>query len=131
MAISENAKERLRTATVEVLLDLRAAYLAGGASPLKHWDQLHDRLRSAARTTDSPEEWHSAMLRSLQLAAANSSACSGLKRLVDLVHELDARRAWFDLLEREHGYLIALTRLDSEKRREARTTLDHHTITGD
>jgi len=43
--------------------------------------------------------------------------------LVDLVHEVterDARREWLDLLEKEAGYLMALTKLAAEKRKEAR-----------
>jgi hypothetical protein len=43
--------------------------------------------------------------------------------LVDLVHEVterNCRSEWLDIIEREHGYLIALTRLTAEKRKEER-----------
>ena len=119
--LDEKAKERLRTQTVEVLLEFRAAYLASpGANALKHWDQLQERLRAAARTTASPEEWATKMRRDLNLGASSSS---GSRALIDLVHEVterSARREWLDLLEREHGYLIALARLTAEKRKETK-----------
>ena len=116
--LNEDVKETLRNLTVLVLLDLRAAYLAAGASPLRHWDQLLDRLRAAARTSAGVEEWHSAMCRSLQLPAPSSSACSALDELVMTVGPL--RSEWLDLLEREHGYLLAKSRLEAERRRDAR-----------
>ena len=46
--LGEDVKERLRTATVEVLLDVRAACLAAGANPLEHWNQLQNRMLAAA-----------------------------------------------------------------------------------
>jgi len=37
------------------------------------------------------------------------------------VQEVGACRAeWLDLIEREHGYLIAAARLESERRRDVR-----------
>lgn len=128
--IDETTKESLRTLTVAVLLDLRAAYLAAGASPLKHWDQLLDRMRAATRTTSSVEEWHTAVSRSLQLAAPVSSACSTLDLLVRGVG--DRRSDWLDLVEREHGYLLAAARLEAERRRDAREMMqDKITLEGE
>ncbi len=87
MAIDEQAKERLRTLTVEVLLCYRAAYLKAGASPLKHWDQLQDRMRSAARRSQTPEEWATALSRGLQLPSLNVDGKRGdvLQTLIDLL----------------------------------------------
>ena len=119
--ISEQVKELLRSRTVELLLELRAAYLASpSANSLKHWDILTERLRAAARTTASPEEWATKMRRDLNLSGPNSS---GSKALVELVHEVterNARREWLDLVEKEAGYIMALTKLSAEKRKEAR-----------
>lgn len=121
MKLDEQAKERLRTQTVEVLLDLRAAYLAtAGANPLKHWDQLQDRMRAAARTCASPEEWATKMARDLQLAAPNLSSSRSLLALVHEVTERRCARPWLDLIEREHGYLLAMARLSAEQRKAAR-----------
>lgn len=121
MKLDEQAKEKLRTETVEVLLDLRAAYLAtAGANPLKHWDQLQDRMRAAARTCASPEEWVTKMARDLQLSAPSLTSSRSLLALVGEVSERHCRREWLDLVEREHGYLLALARLAAEQRRAAR-----------
>lgn len=60
------------------------------------------------------------MRRDLNLSGPNSS---GSQALVDLVHEVTergARREWLDLLEKEAGYIMALTKLSAEKRKEAR-----------
>jgi hypothetical protein len=119
--LDEKQKEKLRTLTVELLLELRASYLASpGANTLKHWDQLQERMRAAARTTASPEEWATKMRRDLNLPAPSSSGSKALVELVHAVTEKSARRDWLDMLDKEHGYLIALTRLSAEKRKEAR-----------
>lgn len=119
--LDEKQKEALRTLTMEVLLDLRASYLGTSqANALKNWDLLQDRMRAAARTSSSPEEWATAICRGLQLPALNNSASRDLTNLVQKVAELDARGAWLDLIEAEHGYLIALARLTAEGRKEAR-----------
>jgi hypothetical protein len=117
--VDEKLREKLVTLTVEVLLVMRSAYLGtAGASALKNWDILQSRMRSAARTTASPEEWATKLQRDLQIPSLTSSSC---RALVDLVHEVTergCRSEWLDLLDREHGYLIALTRLTAEKRKE-------------
>jgi hypothetical protein len=55
--------------------------------------------------------------------------------LVDLgaaVRELGAQREWLDMLEREYGLLMAMTRLAAERQREAREQVDPETgeVTG-
>jgi hypothetical protein len=114
--LEEDQREHLVYLTVTVLLEIRRAYLAVGGSPLRHWDQITDRLRAAARTTASVPEWTTAMHRSLQLGAPSSSASSAIEALTIAVVEVGAP-AWLDLLEREHGYVIARTRLAVEQRR--------------
>lgn len=121
MQLSEDQKERLRTLTVEALLDLRAAYLGTpGANALKHWELLQNRLRSNARTSSTPEEWLTAMLRGLQLPAPSSGSSHSFRDLTDVVRELGCAREWLDLLETEFGYLIAVARGVAEQRKEAR-----------
>lgn len=116
--ISDDEMERWREATTGVMLDLRSAYLRAGASPLKHWDQLLDRMRAAARTAASVEEWHTSMSRSLQLGAPSNSASSALADLRALVGA--ARSEWLDMIEREHGLLIAMARLEAVRRKGER-----------
>lgn len=117
--LSEQQKEGLRTKTVEVLLVLRAAYLrTPQANTLKNWDLLQSRMRAAARTCVSPEEWATKIQRDLQIPALNNSASRVLTELVHAVTETGARLEWLDLIEREHGYLVAMARLCAEKRKE-------------
>jgi hypothetical protein len=119
--LDEKAKERLRTLTVEVLLVVRAAHLASpSANQLKHWDMIQDRVRSAARTSATPEEWVTTLARKLQLPTLNSSGSSAIVDLVAFVAERQCAAQWLDLIEREHGYLMALTRLAADKKREER-----------
>lgn len=119
--MEKDEQERLRTLTVEVMLALRAAYLGSpGANALKHWDLLRTRLLSAVRTSQTPEEWVTSMCRRLQLPTLNSSASSAVADLADHVRERGNASDWLSLVEREHGYLMALTRRAAEQRREAR-----------
>lgn len=124
MALNEKQKEHLRTLTVEYLLEVRRAYLMAGASPLKHWDQIQSRLLSAARRSTTADEWTTALLRGLQLPALSGSRKGGnsasrvLIELTSAVREADAAAPWLDLIQREYGLLMALTREAAEKRAE-------------
>lgn len=119
MKLDENEKEKLRTETVEVLLTIRAAYLAQGANALKHWTQLQDPMRGACRTSESPEEWFTTMLRTLQIQAAPSVSSSGcLLELSGHVRERGCAPDWLDMVEREYGLLIAMARKVAEQRRD-------------
>mgnify|MGYP000508561498 CR=1 FL=1 len=112
---SEQQKQEVRDATVKVVLAIRSAYLDSGASILTHWDQLQDRMRAAARTTASVEEWYTALVRSLQLATLTKASSSSVVELVALVG--DNRRSFLDLIEAEFGYMIARARVTLERRR--------------
>ena len=119
--IDEKKKEELRTRTVEVLLAVRAAYLGTPqANSLKHWDLLQERMRAAARTTASPEEWSTKLCRDLQLPALSKEPSRVLTDLVHYVTEHGCRNEWLDLLEAESGYLMAMCRLIAEQRKEQR-----------
>lgn len=54
----------------------------------------------------------------MMVAALSSSACSALVDLVAFVAERQCSAQFLDLIEREHGYLMALTRLAADKKRE-------------
>ena len=114
-------REMLRSLTVELLLCIRSMYLrTTGANVLKHWDQISDRLRSAARRTTNPEEWFTAMSRSLNLSSPTSDSSACLAELADFVRSRGAAGRWIALLEQEHGYLMAMTRLAAEQAKKAR-----------
>lgn len=119
MRLDNSKREALLSKTVNVMLELRSAYLAAGGSPLKHWSQLHDRLRMAARTSSGVPEWITKMTRSLQIGVPSSSLSSAVDALC---HEVECipQPAWLDLIEREHAYVMALTRLEAEDRKAQR-----------
>lgn len=119
--LDDQVKERLRTLTVEVVLAVRAEYLATpGVNVLKHWDQLQNRLRSAARTTATPEEWVTSLCRSLRLPSLHSASCSAVADLVHVVTEKRCADGWLAMIDAEYGWIMALARLSAEKTREAR-----------
>lgn len=111
-------REHLVRLTVDLLLQIRRAYLAAGGSPLRHWDQMTDRMRAAARTTATVPEWSTAIMRSLQLGAPSSSLSSAIEKLTIATIEIGAS-SFLDLIEREHGYVMARARLAADQRREA------------
>lgn len=119
--ISEAKKEKLRTLTVELMLEMRQAYLrTPGANQLKNWEILQSRMRGAARTTASPEEWASKIQVGLQVPSINNSYSKALIDLVHLTSEDNCQPEWLDLIEREHGLLIAMARLIVEERKAAK-----------
>ena len=119
MRLNEEQKERLRNLTVEVLLDVRGAYLkTPGCNVLKHYDQIQDRMRAAARQASSPEEWVTTMTRTLQLSSPTTATSHSFRDLADAVREMRAAREWLDLVEVEFGYLMAVARGAAEKRKE-------------
>lgn len=117
---NKDALEKVRELTVNLLLEVKGAALRAGANPLKHIDQIQTRVMVAARTSASVEEWYTTLARKLQLGAPSSSASSVLESLVVEVRDTIGSAGFLDMVEREHGYLIALMRLAHERVREAR-----------
>jgi hypothetical protein len=114
----EQRADAVRDAAVALLMEARAEYLANGANPLKHWDQLQDRLAAAMRTSGSAEQLVSTLRRGLNLSAP-SSAFSNAATV--LVGAMDADpMLWIGLLESELGYLMARARVEAERRKAAR-----------
>lgn len=118
--LTPEQRQQLQAATVDVILELRALYLAAGASPLKHWEQLESRIQSSTRTTTSVAEWVTAMKRGLRLSTTSRSLSSAAVKLADAVETMTARNEWLDMVGREVGYIIAMCRLEAEDRKEQR-----------
>lgn len=119
--IDEKGKERLRTLTVELLLDLRTAYLRSpGANALKVREILPNRAEAALRTCRSPEEWATRVASNLGIRAWDSSASRALLELVDHVASNDARHVWREMFQREASYWFALVWITAEERRAAK-----------
>jgi len=88
-------------------------------NPMKHWDQLTDRMRACARRAIGLEDWITMMLRSLQIASVDARFSSDVIAL--RVHVIKhGATAWLDLIDREWGYLQALARVEAERRRDLR-----------
>lgn len=118
MEPSEATKEHLTDLTVDVVMELRRQYLAGGANALKHWDQITDRMRAATRTCAGPEEWVTKLCRDLQIAAPSSSLSSAVEALTEMVRRSrGGAHAWLALVEREYAFMIARARRLAEERR--------------
>src|ERR1700734_1217422 len=122
MALDEKDKERLRTLTVEVMIELRSLYLRtyGSTVTLSHWEQLQNRMRSATRTTTGPEEWVTDLCRSLRLPAQGRLGSSATVDLVARIRERGCADEWLDLIDREWGYVMALVRMTAEQRKAAK-----------
>lgn len=114
------ALQSLRATTARLMLDLRAEFLAGGASAISHWDQLHSRFRASAMTTSSVQEFVTDVARRLRLESPSKDRCSTIDALSGLVAELDCRDEWLTLVEIEIDYIAALARLEAERRKEER-----------
>lgn len=122
MRLENSKREALLSKTVNVVLEMRRQYLANGGNSLKHWQQIHDRMRMSARTSASVAEWLTKMQRALQLSVPSSSLSSAIAQLSDEA-ECIPQPAWLDLLEREHAYIMAMARLEAEDRKAQREKL--------
>lgn len=113
--------ERLRALTIDLILEARAAHLAGPtANPLKHWDQIHDRIKSASLRSDSVPKWATELLRELGIAAPSSHLSSAILALADEVTTSDTFHGWRHLVRTEIAYLMARARAVADQRREER-----------
>lgn len=119
--LNDGQRKQLETLLVEMIIGFRAQFLRNhkGRPPLNYWEQIQNRVRSAARTTTTVSEWASAMQRGLQIEALDSWASRALVDLVAFCDEQDAHLECLDLLDRDHAMVLALVRVECEKRRDA------------
>lgn len=116
--LDERKADAVRDAAVAVMMATRAEYLAAGANALKHWDQLHDRLHLALRTSSTAEQLVTSLRRGLHLSAPSSDSSAAA---IDLVTAMDADpSACMDMLESEIGLVMARSRVEAERRRDAK-----------
>lgn len=116
--LDERKADAVRDAAVAVMMATRAEYLSAGASALKHWDQLHDRLHLALRTSSTAEQLVTALRRALRLSVPSSDSSAAMVALADAM-DADAP-AYLDMLESEIGFVMAKSRLEAERRRDAK-----------
>lgn len=110
--------EAVRDAVVGLVLELRGEALAAGMSPLTHWDQLHDRMLVAARSSESIETFVTTTRRGLRLGVPSSGSSAAAVTLAEAA-DADAQEA-IELIESEIGLVFARARLEAERRKEAR-----------
>lgn len=109
----------LTAAVVRWVLAARAEFLAQGASSLSHWEQLETRMRAAAKTTTTAPEWMARTLRGLRIVGQSRSLSLATVHLAETV---GARHgALLDLIDRETPYVLALARVEAERRKRARS----------
>lgn len=119
--LDEAKREALVAATVAFLAQVRATYLrTPGASPLKHWDVLQERVRMAGRTSSNVREWSTTLARVLRLPAPGSSLSVSLSALEDAVRAAGGDAPWLEMLDREYAYVLAELRLWCDQKRDAR-----------
>ena len=119
--LDEKRRRAIEELLVEVVLDIRAEYLrTTGCNVLKHWDQIQERVRIAARTTGSVEEWLTNLRRRLVLGAPTGNSSRSCDALVSEVRDEATQREFLDLVERRYAFVMARARRVSEERREAR-----------
>lgn len=117
---SEEARERLRDVTRDVILQMRAQYLAGGGNALTHWDHIAARVKAAIQMRSTAATWGTEMMRTLRLGSPSRSLSSALVALKNEVDEAGRSREWRSVMLSEHSLVMAEARLEAEARRDAR-----------
>lgn len=112
---NENATEETRKLLTDLLLEVKFATIRAGANPYKHIEQIQTRMQVAARQCASVEEWYTTLARKLSIGPPSSETAAILADLVGLVRDTIGASGFLDLIEKEHGYLIALMRLAHEE----------------
>jgi hypothetical protein len=108
--LDDGQKGTLRDLTVELLLQIRSEYLAAGASPLKHWDQLQEQFRAASMRSADASEWVTNIIRWCRLGAPSKSRSLATDRLVSETDGKGITGAWLDMCERDYGLIFAMAR---------------------
>ncbi len=120
MKPSPEYERKLLGLLTEFLLALRREYLATGANAITHWEQLQNRMTTAARTSVNVADWITRTRTTLRLPAPSrdSSHCSvALEREIaeESLRDADVLR----LIERRAPLLVARARVLAEERKEA------------
>lgn len=120
--LTTEQKDALVHRTVDVLLHLRAQYLANGANALKHWNQIGDRMREASATSRTVEEWTTRMMRTLQIGQQSKALSTSVVALRDEVTAQKRERDWLRMCAAEQAYIVAVAQMEAEDRKTQRET---------
>lgn len=114
----EHKLEAWRLATVTVILRMRTWAIRYGASPLKVWDMLSERVRLATRRATSVESWSSTIMRSFQISTVDAETGQALLDLAGAVGpDVDE---WLNFLGDEHQFTFAAARERFDREKKAR-----------
>ena len=111
-------REAVRDAAVSLMMETRSEFLASGANPMSHWDQLHDRLLVAMRSSETVETLVTAWRRGLRLGSPSLGCATAAQQLAETA-DADAQEM-IEMLESELGLIMARARLEAERRKAAK-----------
>lgn len=105
---------------VDLVLGVRAQYLAAyPKASLKHWDQIQERLRASARTSGTLSEMTTSLLRLLNIPAPSKATSSAVLAIESVGEEMAGHRV-MSWIESNFALIMARSRLESERRKDAR-----------
>jgi hypothetical protein len=118
--MTEQEKDGLRAITVDVLDHVARLAIRHGVKPMKLWDMVQTRMRSAARRSGNAEQWCSHLLRGMLVTTPDAAASYAIDSLVAAVGpDAIVRREWLQLIQLEGTYLLARLRVRREDKKAA------------
>lgn len=121
MELDTNAKlDAWRTGTVTVMLHFRLWAIRHGASPLKVWEMLAERLRLATRQARTVQQWCSLVMRHFRIDTMDPEST---RDMLDLVTATTGETtAWLGMVRDELPFLLCCARERFDQQRQARST---------
>jgi hypothetical protein len=128
----EDPKRQLENLLVEFVVMTRDAFVRSvkGKVPMSYWDQIQNRIRSAARTNATASEFVTSVSRKMKLGAPSSSDCLVVTRFVQFCDENGFNLTAMEFIDREIGFIIAMARqiIDARKKERETTSLSREAI---
>lgn len=122
--LNSTTMEAWEVCTIDVLLRLRTWAIRYGASPLRSWDMLSERVRLATRRATTVADWVNTVMRSFRISSVDSDTSAAIVELSAIVGPDDVQE-WLTWVETSHQFLMAAARMrfDHEKKsRKAKPT---------
>jgi len=117
--------ELFRERTRDVILAMRAQYLASGANALTHWDQITARARAALQMHPTAARWMGELARTLRIGAPSNSTSSAMLALEAEVDGRGLSAVWREAMRHELPLVMAEARFEAEARKERREGAKH------
>lgn len=117
--MNDDDRNAVIAAAVALLLEVRKQYLAAGANPLRHWDQILSAWKVASRINGTIPGFFAQLCKGLRLGAPSSSVSLASETLRTAASGCAERLAVTEL-NRMAAAILARARVVSEARRDAR-----------